>query len=71
MYFDDENLLIDGEIVDSYGGDFTYRDVAYEKEGGKIKFYERFYGVEEYEEDWEEITDESDIRYYMDILNLK
>jgi len=27
--------LIDGEVVNTYGGDYTYRDVWYEIENGR------------------------------------
>lgn len=40
-----ENYLIDYELVDTYGGDYTYRDVWYElDENGKYTFYEKYYG---------------------------
>ena len=39
------NYIFEGEVVDTYGGDFTYRDVWYEIEDGKKIFYEMYYGA--------------------------
>ena len=44
------------EVVDTYGGDYTWRDVWYE-DG---KFYEEYYGAKLISA--EEITDEEEIR---------
>ncbi len=52
--------LIEGEVVDTYGGDYTYRDVWYEIEDGKKTFYERYYGAKP--SDTEEITDVNEIK---------
>lgn len=40
-----QGTLIDGELVDTYGGDFTYRDVRYEFEDGEYTFFETYYGA--------------------------
>ena len=32
--------IVDGEVVDTYGGDYTYRYVYYEFENGEYTFYE-------------------------------
>jgi hypothetical protein len=39
------NYIIDGEVVDTYGGGYTYRDVWYEIEDGEVVFYESYYGA--------------------------
>lgn len=39
------NYIIDGEVVDTYGGGYTYRDVWYEIEGDEVVFYESYYGA--------------------------
>ena len=37
--------LIEGELVDTYGGNFTYRDVWSEEEDDEIVYYEFYYGA--------------------------
>ena len=61
------NYIIDGELVDTYGGDFTYRDVWYEYEDGEYTFYERYYGAKPTET--EVVTDADDIMEYMAMVN--
>ena len=39
------DILIDGEVVDTYGGDYTYRNVYYYTEDDKYFFYEEFTGA--------------------------
>ena len=58
--------LIEGEVVDTYGGDYTYQDVWYEIEDGKYFFYERYYGAKP--SDTERITDEKEIAKYMSYI---
>ena len=52
--------LIEGEVVDTYGGDFTYHDLWYEEENGEIIFYEQYYGAKP--SPTEMITDEEEIK---------
>lgn len=59
--------LIDSELVDTYGGDFTYRDVWYEIEDGEYIFFERFYGAKPSET--ERITDPQEIKELMAMIN--
>jgi len=58
--------LIEGEVVDTYGGDYTYQDVWYEIEDGEYFFYERYYGAKP--SDTERITDEKEIAKYMSYI---
>ncbi len=62
-----EITLIDGELVDTYGGDFTYRDVWCEVENGEYTFYERYYGAKP--SDTEIITDVEEIATFMREIN--
>lgn len=55
--------LIEGELVDTYGGDYTYRDVWYEIENGEYTFYERCYGAKPSEA--EVITDKDEIEEFL------
>lgn len=59
--------LVDGEVVDTYGGDYTYRDVWYEMEDNEYIFYERYYGAKPSET--ERITDKEQIDEYMRDIN--
>jgi hypothetical protein len=52
------NYIMEGDVVDTYGGDYTYRDVWYEVENGKKIYYERYYGAKPSDT---EIIDESEI----------
>jgi hypothetical protein len=36
--------LVEGETIDTYGGDFTYHDLWYEEENGEKLFFETIYG---------------------------
>ena len=58
--------LIDGEVVDTYGGDFTYMDVRYEIVDGKYIFYKKYYGA--WSSDEEVVTDRNEIDEYMKLL---
>ncbi len=41
-----EKSLIDGEVIDTYGGDYTWRNITYTvDEEGCIQFYESIYGA--------------------------
>jgi hypothetical protein len=46
-------------MVDTYGGDFTYRDVEYEIIDGETVFYETYYGAKPVP--MTEITDEEEL----------
>jgi hypothetical protein len=59
-------LLIDGEVIDTYGGDFTYRDVEFELENGEYSFYETNYGAKPVKRFL--IDDIGEIAYLMSIL---
>ena len=63
-----EYLILDeGELVDTYGGDYTYRDIAYCIESNS--FLIRYYGADE--QDWHDAPSEmaEDLRsqYYAKI----
>lgn len=62
--------LIKDELVDTYGGDFTYRDVwcEVEKENGEdiMYYYEQYYGAKPTEA--ERITDPKEIEELKIIL---
>lgn len=58
--------LIDGEVVDTYGGDFTYRYVFYEKEGDEYFFYEYYTGAKASPQ--ELITDPAEIAELMAMI---
>ena len=57
--------LVEGEVVDTYGGDFTYRDAWYEIENGEYIFYEKYFGAKSSET--EVITDDKKI---FELVNL-
>ena len=59
--------IIDGELVDTYGGDFTYRYVWYEIEDGEYFFYEQLIGAKG--TPVELITDESEIKEFMSLID--
>lgn len=60
------DLLIDGQVVDTYGGDFTYRDVWVEYEGGRPVFYELYYGAKP--EHSAQVTDREEIQYLKTLI---
>lgn len=41
----DLETLIDGELIDTYGGDYTYLYVYYSKDGDRYRFYEEQSGA--------------------------
>lgn len=52
--------LID-ELVDTYGGDFTYRVVRFEQEDGEVTFFERYHGASKnFDNDGEETVIDDD-----------
>lgn len=59
--------IIDGELVDTYGGDFTYLYVYYEIEDGEYIFYEQCLGAKGYP--LERVYDDAEIAEYMKIVN--
>ncbi len=63
------NYLIEGELVDTYGGDYTYRDVWYEIEDGEYVFYERCYGAKP--SDTERIYDQDEINEFKSDLEMR
>ena len=62
------NYLIEGEVIDTYGGDYTYRDVWYEIEDGEYFFYEMCYGA--CPSPVERFTDENEIKEFMSELKI-
>lgn len=58
-------VIID-ELVDTYGGNFTYREVAYEIEDGEVLFFEHQYGYNS--TPIEMITDIQEIRDLMEMI---
>lgn len=62
------NYLIDGEIIDAYGGNYTYRDLWYEIEDGEYIFFEHTYG--EKGEGIRTITDNQEIEEIRKEFNL-
>jgi len=42
-----EGELIDGELIDTYGGDYTWRDVRWAFYDGRYHFYETRYGAKD------------------------
>jgi hypothetical protein len=60
--------IVDGELVDTYGGDFTYRDVWYEIDNGEYIFYEKYYGAKP--SNIERVINEKEIAEYMREINL-
>ena len=67
-----EKYLIEGEVIDTYGGDYTYRDVWYEIENDEYSFYERTYGIFRGSKvnETERITDQNEIDEYLKNINL-
>ena len=61
--------LIDAELVDTRGGNFTYKDVQYVWVGENVYFYDRTYGVNVCDSGWELVDDSDEIReYLMEVL---
>jgi hypothetical protein len=58
----DRVYLIEGELVDTYGGDYTWRDVWYTIEDGEYIFWEKYIGAKSSDE--ERITDSDEIEYF-------
>lgn len=60
--------LYEGELIDTYGGDFTYRDTGYIKnDDGTYSFYYRDYGAKP-TDGWEEVDDPSEIEEMTNIV---
>jgi hypothetical protein len=59
--------LVEGEVVDTYGGDFTYRDAWYEIENGEYVFYEKYFGAKS--SDTEIVTNEEKISDLIDLMS--
>jgi hypothetical protein len=60
--------LVDGEVVDTYGGDYTYRDVWCEYDPNEgYSIFTHDYGAKE--TPTEMITDPEDVAYYMNQIN--
>lgn len=61
----DLDLIIDGEIINTYGGNFTHRDVYHDPKTGI--FYEYTTGgTGNYE--YEEVTDPDEIKYFKTLI---
>jgi len=57
----DIEIMCEGELIDTYGGDFTYRDTGYIKnDDGTFKFYYKDYGAKP-TDDWGIIDDPEEI----------
>ena len=51
--------IIEGELIDTYGGNFTYRDVRrITYEDNSVKYFEFKYGVNINDPEWIEIESE-------------
>ena len=60
--------MIDGELIDTYGGDFTYRDVTYDiNDDESFTFYEVHYGAKPMGKI--EIDDPKEIEELIQMLN--
>lgn len=57
--------IINGELVDTYGGDYTFQYVSSEIEDGEVVFYEEFMGAKP--RDKERVYDQEQIAEYMAI----
>lgn len=58
--------VLSDELVDTYGGNFTYCEISYEIENGEIFFYEMRYGHDP--SPLELIDDIQEIRELMDMV---
>lgn len=65
----DEIYIVEHELVDTYGGDFTYRDIWYQIIDNEIIFFERYYGAKQ--SDVEQITDTETIKELMLLIDGK
>ena len=59
--------IIKGQLVDTYGGDYTYKDVWYEIENGVYIFYKQYFGAKGTDSP-EIITDEDEIKELMSLI---
>lgn len=59
--------IIDGDLVDTYGGDYTFQYVYVEDDDGELVFYEYYLGAKEKEV--ERVYDEDDIAEYTAIYD--
>lgn len=59
-------ILIDGEVADTYGGDYTWRYLGYEVDESGIDFYEWFSGAKE--SGRERLIDSDDVAGAMRLL---
>ena len=55
--------LIEGEVIDTWGGNYSWRDVWYEVEEGEYFFWEVQYGARG--RSTERVTDEGEIEEWM------
>ena len=58
--------LIDGEVADTYGGDFTWYYVWYEVEDGQYIFYEQYIGAKPKSPSI--VSDENEIKEFMSMI---
>lgn len=65
----EDGYLIEGELVDTYGGDFTYQDIRYEwdEEFDKYRFYESYTGAKPQSE--EEVINPKELQQFYNQLN--
>lgn len=41
----DRNYITEGEVVDTHGGDYTWRDVWWQMDGDRKVFFQQCYGA--------------------------
>ena len=62
----DREYVIEGELVDTYGGYYTYQNVFYALTDGQPIFYKECFGAKPKEPT--EVTDPDDINYYKSLI---
>lgn len=63
----ERTYIIRGELVDTYGGDYTYRDTWLEiEEDGMKHIFQECYGAKSSEP--EEIHDYEEVEFYLNML---
>jgi hypothetical protein len=63
------DYLIEGEIVDTHGGDYTHRDVWAIDAPDGLEFYQQYSGAKP--SDVEQIFDPSELSYLTEIWKLR
>jgi hypothetical protein len=72
MIWDDarpKQFLIEGEVSDTYGGDYTYRDVWASETTDGLEFFQQYTGAKPSEV--EQIFDTEEIKYLTEIWKLR